>query len=166
MFSEILMIIWKHVWRIFSICNIDIIRRNSPKSPKPSHESEWGIPLGLPVGEGRKRARTQNWGKRVGHQLSSWAETMANCWDLIPGVSKMFPPLLSWQILGLGMHFPVNLALKPRLRSESPEFFMHCRCRELAKDRLCEDSFRVHYVDLVWLRFWWRHQTHSLFVVP
>lgn len=26
---------------------------------------------------------------------------------------------------------------------------MHRRCRELAKGRLCEDLFRVHYVDLI-----------------
>ena len=67
MLSDILMIIRKHVWCIFSIFSIDRIRRNSPKSPTPSHESGeflWGIPS-CP-GEGRKRI-TQNWGTKPGH---------------------------------------------------------------------------------------------------
>ena len=147
-------------------------------------KSWWSITRIRPVvGEGRKRARTQNWGKRVGHQLSSWE---INCWILIdlliPGVSKMFPPLpiknesqmlfrlkyLPFALAdpGFGHAFPCELGPETQTSKRESRVFMHCRCRELAKDRLCEDSFRVHYVDLVWLRFWWRHQTHSLFVVP
>ena len=64
---------------------------------------------------------------------------------------------------GFGHAFPRELGPETQTSWGESRVFMHRRCRELAKGRLCEDLFRVHYVDLIWLTFWCRYQTHSLF---